>query len=128
MGRRLKHDIPGPDRRVTPEEAAEKGWPAIFDVAPDALRLVVDIGFGRGEFLMDLAENDPDGSFLGIEYSFKRVLKMARRLARTDLRNVRLVEAPGRDSREKRGWIGARAAESGAWPIDLSSTTPPWIL
>ena len=93
MTRALKHDIPGPDWRVGFEEAEEKGWPAVFGREPGALRLCVDLGFGRGEFLWHLAESDPAGSYLGVEYSFKRVLKMARRLARSEVRNVRLLEA-----------------------------------
>jgi len=55
--------------------------------------LVVDIGFGRGEFLLDLAKQFPDRAFVGIERSFKRTLKMARRLPRLGIRNVRLLEA-----------------------------------
>lgn len=94
MTRALKHDIPGSDHRVGFDEAQEKGFAAVFGRDPRALRLSVDLGFGRGEFLWHLAENDPEGSFLGVEYSFKRVLKMARRLARSELRNVRLLEAP----------------------------------
>jgi tRNA (guanine-N7-)-methyltransferase len=92
--RSLKYDIPGPDWRVGLDEVLEKGWPAIFGSDPEPLRLVVEIGFGRGEFLMQLAGSDPHASHLGIEHSFKRVLKMARRLARSSLANVRLVEAP----------------------------------
>jgi len=57
------------------------------------LRLVVEIGFGRGEFLLDLASRSPEVAHLGVEYSAKRVLKLARRLARTPLCNVRLIEA-----------------------------------
>jgi tRNA (guanine-N7-)-methyltransferase len=94
--RRLKYDIPGADWRLPPERVRERvresGWPGIF--APDLggpARLVVDVGFGRGEFLMGLARSEPDTGFLGIEVSVKRLLKMARRLARTELRNVRLV-------------------------------------
>lgn len=94
MSRGLKYDIPGPDWRVGFEEAREKGWPAIFGREPGALALVVEIGFGRGEFLRHLAESQPDTCFVGVEYSFKRVLKMARRLARTPLVNARLIEAP----------------------------------
>jgi tRNA (guanine-N7-)-methyltransferase len=96
LSRRLKTDIPGPDRRVAPEAAAEKGWPALFagDLAPP-LRLVVEIGFGRGEFLMEMARRCPGTAFVGVELSRKRVLKMARRLAKTELANVRLVEARG---------------------------------
>ena len=94
MSRSLKRDIPGPDWRVGLDEALEKGWPAIFGCEAAALHLVVEIGFGRGEFLLHLAEEKPQTGFLGIEYSFKRVLKMARRLARRPFDNVRLVEAP----------------------------------
>jgi tRNA (guanine-N7-)-methyltransferase len=89
--RRLKYDIPGTDWRVAPEALEDLG--ALF--APQAPRpLVVDVGFGRGEFLMQLAEKERAAAFLGVDVSFKRVLKMARRLARTDLRNVRLVAGP----------------------------------
>jgi tRNA (guanine-N7-)-methyltransferase len=94
MSRKLKFDIPGTDWRVRPEELRELGLEKLY--APELgppLRLVVDVGFGRGEFLMELASRDPTTAFLGIEYSFKRVLKMARRLARSDLVNVRLIEA-----------------------------------
>jgi tRNA (guanine-N7-)-methyltransferase len=94
MSRKLKFDIPGIDWRVRPDELREVGLEGLYapELAPP-LRLVVDVGFGRGEFLMELARENPTTAFLGIEYSFKRVLKMARRLARSDLVNVRLIEA-----------------------------------
>lgn len=93
MTRRLKLDIPGIDWRVGLAEARDRGWPAIFagDVAAP-LPLVVELGFGRGEFLLDLATRNPERAFVGVEVSFKRTLKMARRLARLPLRNVRLLE------------------------------------
>ena len=98
MSRSLKYDIPGSDWRVGHGHAGSRGWPEIFagDVA-SPLPLVVEIGFGRGEFLLDLAATAPDTAFVGVEYSFKRTLKAARRLARTPLRNVRLVEARAED-------------------------------
>lgn len=98
MSRRLKYDIPGPDRRVTPDDVREKGWAAIFE--PDGISpagMVVEIGFGRGEFLLDLATRSPERAHVGVEYSTKRVLKMARRLARLPLGNLRLVCAPGEE-------------------------------
>jgi tRNA (guanine-N7-)-methyltransferase len=93
MTRRIKLDIPGIDWRVGLAEATDRGWPALFagDVA-DPLPLVVELGFGRGEFLLDLATRNPERAFVGVEVSFKRTLKMARRLARLPLRNVRLLE------------------------------------
>ncbi len=94
MTRALKHDIPGTDWRVTEEDVRAKGWAAIFGEPVDPQEpLVVEIGFGRGEFLMDLALAAPSVPHVGIEYSTKRVLKMARRLAKTAIRNVRLLDA-----------------------------------
>lgn len=96
MSRGLRFDMPGPDWRVCEEDVRAKGWSEIFarDVDP-APPLVVEIGFGRGEFLLELAARAPQVAHVGVEYSFKRVLKVARRLARTPLRNVRLLEARG---------------------------------
>ena len=99
MARHLKYDVPGPDRRVEFEALREGGVGAAFgaDVAAP-LPVVVEIGFGRGEFLLALAAEQPEQAFLGVEYSFKRVLKMARRLARSGLANVRLLQARGEDA------------------------------
>ena len=96
MPRRLKLDIPGPDRRVTPGDVLAKGWAELF--APSlasSLRIVLEIGFGRGEFLLDLAQRAPGVAHVGVEISRKRVLKQARRLARSELTNVRLVHGTG---------------------------------
>jgi tRNA (guanine-N7-)-methyltransferase len=94
VGRRLKLDIPGPDWRVGADELRTRGVRAVFapELGPTA-PLVVELGFGRGEFLLHLAAGAPEVAHLGVELSHKRVLKLARRLARTELRNVRLVEA-----------------------------------
>lgn len=103
MTRRFKLDIPGRDFRVAIEEAKAKGWEALFagDLgAPDAppagpLRLVLEIGFGRGEFLIELARAAPDVAHVGVEISWKRVHKQARRLANDTIRNIRLVHGTG---------------------------------
>ena len=96
MSRALRYDIPGSDWRVCEEDVRAKGWSEIFARDVDSTPpLVVEIGFGRGEFLLDQAARAPRVAHVGVEYSFKRVLKVARRLARTPLRNVRLLEARG---------------------------------
>jgi len=94
VSRTLKTDIPGPDRRVTLEDVRAKGWEALFagDVAPP-LRLVLEIGFGRGEYLRALAAAAPTVAHVGVDRSHRRVLKVARRIARTTEKNLRLVEA-----------------------------------
>jgi tRNA (guanine-N7-)-methyltransferase len=103
MSRTLKYDIPGRDFRVYFDEyggpPSLARWAEIFapDVQPP-LRLVVDIGFGRGEFLIDMARKEPQRAFIGIERSFKRTLKMARRLPRLGIGNVRLVESTAQEA------------------------------
>jgi tRNA (guanine-N7-)-methyltransferase len=95
VGRALRHDIPGVDRRIALEDARTRGWPAVF--APELaapFALVLEIGFGRGEFLVELAREAPCAAHVGVDVSRKRVLKLARRLARLELGNVRLVCAP----------------------------------
>jgi tRNA (guanine-N7-)-methyltransferase len=96
VSRRLRYDVPGPDWRLGLEDARAKGWEALFapHLAPP-LRIVLEIGFGRGEYLMELARRAPEVAHVGVEISWKRVLKMARRLARSELANVRLVHASG---------------------------------
>lgn len=56
-------------------------------------RLVVDLGFGRAEALIELARAQPDLAFLGVEVSRKRAHKAARRVARAGLENLRIVHA-----------------------------------
>ncbi len=100
MSRTVKTDIPGPDRRVGLADVREKGWEALF--APDVslpLTLVVEIGFGRGEFLRHLAAAVPQHAHVGIELSWKRVLKLARRLAKSpEERNLRLLCTTGEEA------------------------------
>jgi len=99
VSRRLKFDIPGPDLRVDKDQVREKGWEAPFaDDLPRPFPMVVEIGFGRGEFLRHLAALRPQVAHVGVEVSFKRVLKLARRLARSGIRNIRLVEGTGEET------------------------------
>ena len=93
MGRSLKYDIPGTDWRRALVDLAERGLDALFEeTLTPPFDVVLEIGFGRGEFLLDLAAKSPGTAFLGVEVSYKRVLKLARRLARSGLANVRLIE------------------------------------
>lgn len=93
MGRSLKYDIPGTDWRRSPLDFPPDDLTGLFSETLTApFDVVLEIGFGRGEFLLDLAAKSPATAFLGVEVSFKRVLKMARKLARSGLQNVRIVE------------------------------------
>ena len=96
MARTLKYDIPGVDWRRSLADAYEFGVHSLFEPEyTTPFSLVVEIGFGRGEFLLEMAAKHPELAFLGVEVSWKRVLKMARKVARAKLENVRLVPGKG---------------------------------
>ena len=96
MSRALKYDVPGEDWRRSSLDLADGGLKGLFASGPEApKRFVLEIGFGRGEFLLELARREPGTAFLGVEVSYKRVLKMARKLAVVGLDNVRLLEGRG---------------------------------
>lgn len=112
MGRSLKYEIPGDDPRVSAEEIAALGWGPLFErararerarpgegagpmPADRPRRRVLEIGFGRGEFLLALAEASPETEFVGVEVSWKRALKLARKLARARRTNVLLTVGRG---------------------------------
>ena len=98
MSRKLKTDIPGIDWRVSIDDARERGFAKVFaGRVAHPLPLVVEIGFGRGEFLLELAQREPEQAFVGVEVSYKRALKMARRLARLGITNIAIVEGRAED-------------------------------
>jgi tRNA (guanine-N7-)-methyltransferase len=65
-------------------------WPALFG-RPGPL--VIEIGFGSGLFLVDLARRQPAANILGLEISVPALRRAARKIARGGLSNVRLVQA-----------------------------------
>lgn len=72
------------------EELRDCGLEACVGVPP----VVLEIGFGRAELIMALAQANPDRRYVGVDVSRKRVEKAARRIARRELVNVKLVLAP----------------------------------
>lgn len=78
---------------VTVEEIGEekKGtWKKIFgeDLTKD---LFVELGMGKGDFITQLAERNPDKNFIGLEMEKEVVLKAARKIAEKNLKNIRLA-------------------------------------
>jgi len=57
--------------------------------------LCVEIGFGRGAFLLDLARRRPEANVVGIEISNRSLVAVERAAAREGLHNVRAVHATG---------------------------------
>lgn len=76
------HDHPG----TLPPISAE----TLFGVSAP---LVLDLGCGRGEFLVEQAGANPDRYFVGVEWHIKSVWDAANRAHAAKLDNVRIVRA-----------------------------------
>jgi tRNA (guanine-N7-)-methyltransferase len=72
-------DMPAPDRPFD--------WPALAAGRP----VEMEVGFGKGLFLITAAEHHPAVCYLGIEIERKYQLYTATRLAKRGLANVKLV-------------------------------------
>lgn len=62
----------------------------------------LEIGPGRGEFLIQCAQEEPDVNFVGIEIRYKRVQRINLRLVKLGLKNVKLIAGDARDLLEDR--------------------------
>jgi tRNA (guanine-N7-)-methyltransferase len=73
------------------EAAAEPtllDWPVVYgNNGP----VEIEVGFGKGLFLLTSGQGRPDTNFLGIEIERKYVLYTANRLAKRELHNVRVL-------------------------------------
>ncbi|HSR50909.1 MAG TPA: hypothetical protein VLV83_08765 [Acidobacteriota bacterium] len=92
MGRRKhrdwKLDLEARNRVDWKGMARPLDWGAIFGRrAP----LEVEVGFGNGEYLCELAEDNPQHDFVGLEVKGFRLKKALWRLERRQIENVRLM-------------------------------------
>lgn len=58
--------------------------------------IVVEIGFGHGEFTQEMARKYPEKNFIGFEMSITSVAKIQRRLKKENMENVRILMTDGR--------------------------------
>ena len=91
--RRLSPDELAPYLLETPEPPAPFPWPAVFG---NSNPVELEVGCGKGLFLLTAAETCPQVNFLGIEIVRKYQLFTATRLAKRALTNVRVARADGR--------------------------------
>lgn len=68
---------------------AATGWAGVFG---DGTPLVVEVGFGNGQSLAEMARRRPESGFVGIELYGKGVQKLCRRLDREKIGNVRVIK------------------------------------
>lgn len=66
-------------------------WPALFGRERP---LILEIGFGYGDFLLHLARQRPDANIIGLEVSNRCLTKVEQRIVRYGLNNVRVIHAP----------------------------------
>lgn len=77
-----------------PESPTRIDWRQVFG---NDHPVELEIGFGKGLFLLNACQACPDVNFLGIEILRKYQLFAATRFAKRGLKNVRLVKADARE-------------------------------
>jgi tRNA (guanine-N7-)-methyltransferase len=65
-------------------------WAALFGAER---ALIVEIGFGHGEFLLDLARKNPDANVIGLEIANRSLLHVERKIEQSGLTNVRVIHS-----------------------------------
>jgi tRNA (guanine-N7-)-methyltransferase len=91
--RRLPLEDLAPYLLTVPDPPAPIDWPALFG---NDHPVELEVGFGKGLFLVNAALARPDVNFAGAEIVRKYQLFTATRLAKRGLRNVRLACADAR--------------------------------
>lgn len=71
---------------ITPETVIDA--PSVFGDARDT---VLEIGFGNGESLVEMAQAEPDKGFIGIEVHRPGVGHAMLKMAEADIKNLRLI-------------------------------------
>jgi tRNA (guanine-N7-)-methyltransferase len=91
--RRLPPEELAPYLLAVPDPPAPLAWPAVFG---NDRPVELEVGFGKGLFLLTAALACPDVNFAGVEIVRKYQLFTATRLAKRGLGNVRLACADAR--------------------------------
>jgi len=58
-------------------------------------KLVVEVGSGYGQFMIDYSQEHPDVNFIGLDYRFKRSFQLARKLSKLPHQNFKYLRAKG---------------------------------
>jgi len=71
---------------LDPEERPD--WPGLFE---NDNPLKLEIGFGNGTFLLDMAIREPQSNFIGMDFYHKGIRKVITRADRLHLKNIRVA-------------------------------------
>lgn len=82
-----------PPREDRSQEPEKIDWQELFN---NAQPIEIEVGFGKGLFLLNEALSHPGKNYFGIEIERKYYLYTANRIAKRELTNVRLAEGDAR--------------------------------
>ena len=70
--------------------------------------LVMDVGCGSGNFIVEAARLNPQTRFIGVELKYKRLVRAAEKTKKRGLTNLRFLQAPAESLGE---WIAGETAD-----------------
>ena len=115
--RRLPLETLAPYLVEVPEQPATLGWSAVFG---NNHPVEIEVGFGKGLFLLTSGQARPDVNVLGIEIFRKYQLYAATRLAKRGLKNVKVVCA------DARAFLAERVPPDSVQAIHVYFPDPWW--
>ncbi len=67
-------------------------WQEIFG---NSNPIYVEIGVGKGDFILEMAKNNPQVNFVGVDYSREVLRSAVKKIEKSKLKNVRLIPMEG---------------------------------
>jgi len=92
---------------LDPDERPD--WPALFG---NSHPLKLEIGFGNGKFLIEMAAREPENNFIGLDFYHRGIRKVVSRIEKLQMEHVRVVYG---DAREKVPFIFAAGELAGIY-------------
>ncbi len=77
---------------VNPQDINKEGFNRLLN----SRRIAIEIGIGKGEFLCEVAKQNPDISFVGFEIASEPLSKAALRFSKENIENIKLVHYDAR--------------------------------
>ncbi|MFC6260766.1 tRNA (guanosine(46)-N7)-methyltransferase TrmB [Levilactobacillus fujinensis] len=80
------------DKMVTAPEPLKGNWQSRF---PSEQPLFVEIGTGKGQFIVEMARQHPDQNFIGIEIQMSVIAVALKKVVASGLTNIQMVHTDG---------------------------------
>lgn len=93
----FKEEILNHPERVWPEIGDIRDFPTWFANRYHKTPLHLELGMGKGDFLIAMAEQHPDEFFIGVEIKEERVYYANRTASEKDLKNILFLQVPVQD-------------------------------